>query len=104
LVNTDVNWEITVTSPIIKRVTALVVMAVLASGVITVAIAGGGEDTGKLEHKVSLEGKTGVNLLLAKWYNENRLVYALVVTATMAVLGIVVGQITELTLRLIGVR
>lgn len=62
------------------------------------------EDAGKLEHKVSLEGKSGANLLLAKWYNENRLLYALVVTATMAVLGVVVGQITELVLRLIGVK
>ena len=90
--------------PVLKRVLALVVVASIASGVITLAIAGGGEETGKLEHKVSLEGKSGPGLLLAKWYNENRLVYALVVTATMAVLGIVVGQITEFTLRLIGVR
>jgi acetyl-CoA acetyltransferase len=93
-----------VKSPVLKRVLAVVVMASIASGLITLAIAGGGEETGKLEHAVSLEGKTGLTLLLAKWYNENRLVYALVVTATMAVLGIVVGQITEFTLRLIGVR
>lgn len=89
---------------VIKRVLVVIVTISIASGIISLAIAGGGEETGKLEHKVSLEGKTGVNLLLARWYNENRLVYALVVTATMAVLGIVVGQLTEFTLRLIGVR
>jgi hypothetical protein len=83
---------------------ALVMVVSIASGIVSLAIAGGGEDTGKLEHKVSLEGKTGANLLLARWYNENRLVYALVVTATMAVLGIVVGQITEFTLKILGVR
>ncbi|MGD8414659.1 MAG: hypothetical protein PVF33_10520 [Candidatus Latescibacterota bacterium] len=91
-------------SPAFKRVIALVVVAGLAGGLFALAMAGGGEETGKLEHKVSLDGKSGVSLLLAQWYNENRLVYALVVTATMAILGIVVGQITELTLRLIGVR
>ena len=88
----------------IKRVLVVVVTVSIASGIISLAIAGGGEEAGKLEHKVSLEGKTGANLLLARWYNENRLVYALVVTATMAVLGIVVGQITEFTLRIMGVR
>ena len=91
-------------SSVLIRVLAVVAMATIASGLITLAIAGGGEETGKLEHTVSLEGKSGASLLLARWYNENRLVYALVVTATMAILGIVVGQITEFTLRLIGVR
>jgi len=93
-----------VNSPVLKRALAVVVIACIASGLITLAIAGGGEETGKLEHTVSLEGKSGATLLLAKWYNENRLLYALVVTATMAVLGIVVGQITEFTLRMMGVR
>jgi hypothetical protein len=68
-------------------------------------LAGGGhEDAGKLEHVVPLEGKTGISLLLAKWYNENRLLFALVTTAVMAVLGIVVGQVTESILKLIGVK
>ena len=89
---------------VIKRVLAIVVMASIASGIISLATAGGGEETGKLTYEVSLEGKTGVNLLLATWYNENRLLYALVVTATMAFLGIVVGQITEFALRIMGVR
>ena len=89
---------------LVKRVLAVVVMASLASGIISLAIAGGGEETGKLEHQVSLEDKSGLTLIMARWYNENRLVYALVVTATMAVLGIVVGQITEFALRIMGVR
>jgi hypothetical protein len=74
-------------------------------GAFTLVFSGGGHDEeGKLEHVVSLEGKTGINLLLAKWYNENRWLYALVVTGTMAVLGIVVGQITEVTLKLFGIK
>ncbi|UCG52900.1 MAG: hypothetical protein JSW58_04910 [Candidatus Latescibacterota bacterium] len=78
-----------------------IVMAV----VVAPALAGGGHDEeGKLEHVVSLEGKSGVNLILARWYNENRVLYALVVTATMALLGIVVGQVTEWVLKLVGVK
>ena len=65
---------------------------------------GGHGDTGQLEHVVSLEGKTGLNLMLAELYNEDRLLYALVVTVTMAVLGIVVGQITEMILKLLGIK
>jgi hypothetical protein len=90
---------------LVKRIAAVALTVVIAWGIFTLAIAGGGgEETGELKHVVSLEGKTGVNLLMAKWYNENRLLYALAVTATMAVLGIAVGQLTEFVLRIIGVR
>lgn len=75
-------------------------------GAITPVLASGDEhgDTEELKHEVDLEGKTGFNLFLAEIYNNNRLLYALVVTAVMAVLGTVVAQITELVLKLIGVR
>lgn len=93
-----------------KRIRFVLVLVVAVTAgiiftVLTPAFAGGGHDeAGELEHVVSLEGKTGVNLLMAKWYNENRLLYAGVVTAVMAILGIVVGQITELALRLMGTK
>lgn len=89
----------------IKRVLAVALAVSFAMGAFTLVFSGGGHDeTGKLEHVVSLEGKTGVNLLMAKWYNENRLLYATVVTATMAFLGVVVGQITEFLLKLFGMK
>jgi hypothetical protein len=87
----------------IGRLLAFVVIVSIAWGTFAFANAGG-EETGKLEHQVTLEGKSGANLLLARWYNENRLLFALAVTATMAVLGIVVGQVTEFALRVMGVR
>lgn len=87
------------------RVLAVALTVCFAMGAFTLAFSGGGhDDKGKLEHVVTLEGKTGVNLLMARWYNENRLLYALVVTATMAFLGVVVGQVTEFTLKLFGVK
>ena len=84
---------------------AVVAVGLALSGIVAPVLAGGGhEDAGKLERVVPLEGKSGINLLLATWYNENRLLFALVTTATMAILGIVVGQITESVLKLVGVK
>jgi hypothetical protein len=88
----------------------LPVIALLAGifflGAVAPAIASGDGhgDTEELKHRVDLEGKSGFNLYLARTYNDNRPLYALLVTAIMAVLGIAVGQITGLVLRLIGVR
>jgi hypothetical protein len=84
----------------------LLIAGVTAVGAITPALASGEGhgDTEELKHQVDLEGKTGFNLFLARTYNNNRLLYALVVTAVMAVLGIVVAQVTETVLKLIGVK
>ncbi|MEW5994444.1 MAG: hypothetical protein AB1744_08605 [Candidatus Zixiibacteriota bacterium] len=68
------------------------------------ASAGGHEETGKLEHRVTTEGKSGLNLWLSELYNDQRLLYSLVVTLTMAILGICVAQLTELFLRLAGAK
>ena len=84
---------------------AVAATAIIALGIVALAVLGSvGEGAEQLGHRVSLEEKTGVVLLLANWYNESRLVYALVVTGAMAILGVVVGQITELALKIIGVR
>jgi ABC-type phosphate/phosphonate transport system permease subunit len=62
------------------------------------------EDAGKLEHTVSTADKTGLSLFLADLYNDHRLLYALVVTATMAFLGMIVALVTDFILKLIGLR
>jgi ABC-type phosphate/phosphonate transport system permease subunit len=62
------------------------------------------EAAGTLDHTVSLEGKSGFSLFLAKLYNEHRLLYALVVTCTMALLGIAVAMVTDFILKLMGLR
>jgi hypothetical protein len=66
--------------------------------------AGGHEDAGDLEHKVDIENQSGVNLIIAKLYNDNRLLFALAVTVTMAVVGIIIGQITGVLLRFLGLK
>ncbi|UCE66471.1 MAG: hypothetical protein JSU85_00220 [Candidatus Zixiibacteriota bacterium] len=69
-----------------------------------IVFAGGHEDTGDLDHKVDLENQSGINLLIAKLYNDHRLLFALAVTATMAVVGIVIGQVTGILLRFLGLK
>jgi hypothetical protein len=61
-------------------------------------------DSGALEHKVSIEDKSGFNLWLVVLYNDHRLMFALVVTFTMAILGTVVGQITNLAMKYMGLK
>ncbi len=64
----------------------------------------GHEEAGDLEHKVDLENKSGINLIIAKLYNDNRLLFALAVTVTMAAVGIIIGQVTGVLLRLLGLK
>jgi ABC-type phosphate/phosphonate transport system permease subunit len=70
----------------------------------SLALADGHEDSGTLEHRVDTEDKTGLNLFIANLYNDYRLLFALVVTATMAVMGIIIGQLTGFLLRLLGLK
>jgi len=89
----------------LRLLITLLIISITIACLVTPVFAGGGHgETGTLEHVVSLEDKTGLSLLLAELYNDNRLLYALVVTATMAFLGAVVAQITEFVLKLIGLR
>lgn len=68
------------------------------------ALAGGHEEAGDLEHKVNLENQSGINLIIGQLYNDNRLLFALAVTATMAVVGIIIGQIAGVLLRFLGLK
>lgn len=62
------------------------------------------EEGGDLEYVVPTDSLSGISLFLANLYNEHRLLYALIVTGTMALLGILVALITDYLLRLIGFR
>lgn len=81
----------------------LVLMFVFAA-IPSTALADGHEESGKLEHRVDLENKSGINLFIGKLYNDHRVLFALVVTFTMAVMGIIIGQAAGYLLRLCGLR
>jgi len=77
---------------------------IIASLCPVLVFAGGHEDTGDLDHKVDLENQSGINLVIAKLYNDHRLLFALAVTVTMAVVGIIIGQVTGVLLRILGLK
>jgi hypothetical protein len=70
----------------------------------TEVFADGHGESGELQHKVDLENKSGLSLIIARLYNENRLLFAIAVTATMAVMGVIIGQITGFLLRILGLK
>lgn len=71
----------------------------------SVALAGGGHgEDAAISEIVDTQGKSGLSLFLANLYNDHRLMYALLVTATMAVLGMIVAQIADLVLRAVGAQ
>lgn len=90
---------------VVAGVVFVAMMAMAAGQLVPPPVfAGGDHDNEKLEHVVPLDGKSGISLLMARWYNENRLLYALVVTAAMALFGFLIGRATELVLKLIGLK
>ena len=71
---------------------------------ISLAAAGGGHETGLIEDKISTDTLNGLTLEMVNLYNDNRLLYALVVTLCMAIFGTIIGITTEWLLRLCGLK
>jgi ABC-type phosphate/phosphonate transport system permease subunit len=88
----------------LSRWAFLIALVALAALLVTPVLAGGHGETSQLEHVVTEKGKSGISLSLAQLYNQQRFLYAVVVTLTMAVLGMVVAQVTELVLKLLGAK
>jgi ABC-type phosphate/phosphonate transport system permease subunit len=57
-----------------------------------------------LEHRVNTAGLSGIDLTLAHYYNERRLLYAVVTTVAMAVCGVVIAFVVDLVLGRLGLR
>ena len=71
----------------------------------SVVLAGGGHgEDAAISETVDTAGKSGVALFLANLYNDHRLMYALLVTTVMAVLGMAVAQVTDVILRAAGAQ
>ena len=66
------------------------------------AAAGGHGDTGELEYRIDTEDLSGISLFLANLYNDNRLLFAIVATSSMAILGAIIAIGTEYVLKLAG--
>ena len=81
----------------------ILILPIICLSAIT-AFADGHGDTGELEYRVDTEDLSGLNLLLANLYNDQRVVFAIVATLTMAILGAVIAVTTEYLLKLVGFK
>jgi len=81
---------------------AVVSWAALATA--PLAARAGGEAATALRHRVDTSHLSSTDLLLATLYNDHRLLYAVLTTVSMAVLGLAVGYTVEVVLGQLGLR
>jgi hypothetical protein len=91
----------------LKRITALSSLALALLLLIMPVLARASEGLEvpeTLDHKAALEGLSGIRLIFAKMYNENLLLYAIVCTVLMAVIGIAIAYVTDIFLKMMGME
>ena len=52
--------------------------------------------------RVATEGLSAINLFFAGWYNDNKWVFAIIVTVIMGVMGGVIAFVTDIFLKAAG--
>ena len=58
-----------------------------------------------LEKKIgNLDQLSSLNRLFATWYNDNMWLYAIIVTALMGVIGMLIALVTDIILKIIGME
>jgi len=57
-----------------------------------------------LNKKIDLAKLTGLNYFFASWYNDNMWLYAIMVTALMGVIGLIIALVTDVILKMIGME
>ncbi len=62
----------------------------------------GGKQEAAISKKIDTKNLSGVNLLIADMYNNDRMLYAVVVTLVMAALGSIMAFGTDLVLKHFG--
>ena len=65
---------------------------------------GAAEKAEALEKKVDLTKLAGLNYFFASWYNDNMWLYAIMVTAIMGVVGLLIALVTDIILKMIGME
>ena len=65
---------------------------------------GAAEKAEALDKKIDLAKFTGLNHFFASWYNDNMWLYAIMVTALMGVIGLLIALVTDVILKMIGME
>jgi hypothetical protein len=64
----------------------------------------GVEKEGNLDVKVDVSQLSGISLWLVNIYNDDRLIFAIIVTLTMATIGMSIALITDVILKALGLE
>ena len=88
----------------VKKIIALILFLFVIACALNNSYASevGGKEVTSLDHKVDTKNLSGINLWIAELYNNNRLMYAIVVTLVMATLGTTMAFGTDLVLKMFG--
>ncbi len=90
----------------IKRIVTLIAFCFLFACFYSNSFAGeiGGKQETAINKKIDTKDLSGINLWIADLYNNDRLLYAVVVTLVMASLGSILAFGTDLVLKYFGMN
>ncbi len=91
----------------IKKLILLFMLCFIFSSAYNICYAGvegGGKQEATISKKVDTKDLSGINLWVAELYNNDRLLYAVVVTLVMATLGSIMAFGTDLVLKYFGIN
>ena len=87
-----------------KKFSAIILNLWLLGGPALVWAGEGLDVPEELGKKVDLANLGGINHFFASWYNDNLWVYAIIVTALMGVMGLVIATVADVVLKMIGME
>ncbi len=90
----------------IKKIIALLMLCCLFACFYTNSYAGeiGGKNETALSKKIDTKDLSGINLWIAELYNNDRILYAVIVTLVMASLGSIMAFGADLVLKYFGMN
>ncbi|MDI6853976.1 MAG: hypothetical protein QME75_10300 [Deltaproteobacteria bacterium] len=86
-----------------KKFPALILNFLLLALPALVWAAGPGEKAPDMAtRQVKVEGISFINAFFAGWYNDNKMVFAIIVTVIMGLVGGIIAFVTDIILKFIG--
>jgi hypothetical protein len=91
----------------IKKIITLILFCFLITCIYSNSYAGGeigGKQETAISKKIDTKDLSGINLWIAELYNNDRILYAVIVTLVMATLGSIMAFGTDLVLKYFGMN
>ena len=86
-----------------KKLAVLMLNFLLLAMPALVWAAGPGEKAPDMAaRQVKVAGLSAINAFFAGWYNDNKMVFAIIVTVIMGVVGGIIALVTDIFLKIVG--